>query len=46
MHNSTGCTVPFTWLLLDSQYMVALIANANMMVNIRKVWDEDSIRVH
>ena len=46
MHNATGIAVPLTWLLLDSQSTVYLIANENMLVNIRKVRGEDAIRVH
>ena len=46
MHNATGSAVPLTWLLLDSQSTVYLIANENMLVNIRKVRGEDAIRVH
>ena len=38
MHNATGRAVPLTWLLLDSQLTIDLIANSNMLVNIRKVW--------
>ena len=46
MYNTTGCTVPLTCLLLDSQSTVDLIANAKIMANIRKVWGKDAIRVH
>ena len=46
MHNTTRRAVPLTWILLDSQSMVDLIANQKIMVNIRKVRDKDSIRVH
>ena len=46
MHNSTGRAVPLTWLLLDSQLTVDLIANTKMLVNIRKVRGKDAIRVH
>ena len=38
--------MPLTWLLLDSQSTVDMIANNKMLVNIRKVRVEDSIRVH
>ena len=43
MHNNTGRAVPLTWLLLDSQSMVDLIANAEMLVNIRTVRGKDAI---
>ena len=46
MHNATGRAVPLTWLLLDSQSVVDLIANPRMLLNIRKVRSEDAIRVH
>ena len=46
MHNTTRRAVTLTWLLLDSQSTVDLIANTKMMVNIRKVRGEDAIRVH
>ena len=46
MHNVTGRAVPLTWLLLGSQLTVNLIANKNMMLNIRKVQDKDVIPVH
>ena len=46
MHNATRRAVPLTWLLLDSQLTVDLIANPKMLLNTRKVWGEDSIRVH
>ena len=46
MHNATGRAVPLSWLLLDSQLTVDLIANANMLVNISKVRVKDAIRVH
>ena len=46
MHKNTGHAVPTTWLLLDSQSMVDLIAKPKMLVNIRPVRDEDSMRVH
>ena len=46
MHNDTGREVPLTWLLLDSQSMVDLIANPRMLLNIRRVRSEESIRVH
>ena len=46
MHNTTSHAVPLTWLILDSQSTVELIANAKMLVNIRKVRGEDAIRVH
>ena len=46
MHNSTGCAVPLTWILLHSQLTVDLIANVQDLVNIRKVWVKDAISVH
>ena len=46
MHNTTGRALTLTWLLLDIQLTVNLIANAKMLVKIRKVWGEDAIRVH
>ena len=46
MHNTTGCAVPLTWLLLESQLTVDLIANAKMMINIRKVRGKCAIRVY
>ena len=46
MHNTTGCTLPLTWLLLGSQLTVDLIVNAKMLVNVRKMRGKDSIRVH
>ena len=46
MHNATGRAVPPTWLLLDSQSTMDLIANLKMMLNIRKVWVKDAIWVH
>ena len=45
MQNTTGRAVPLTWIILDSQFTVGLIANANMIVKIRKVRGEDAIRV-
>ena len=44
-HNASGRAVPLTWLLLDSQSTVDLIANPKVMANIRKVRVEDAIRV-
>ena len=46
MNKNTGCSVPLIWILLDSQSIVDLIANANILVNIRKVRGKDAIRVH
>ena len=46
MHNATGRAVLLTWLLLDSQSTVELIANPRMLLNIRKVRRKDAIRVH
>ena len=37
MHNATGRLVPLTWLLLDIQLTVDLIANPKMPLNVRKV---------
>ena len=46
MHNNTGLAVPLTWLLLESQSMVNLIANQMMLINIRRVRSKEAIRVH
>ena len=46
MNNNTGRAVPLTWILLDSQSTVDLIANPRMLINIRRVQSEDAIRVH
>ena len=46
MHNATGHAVPLTWILLDSQSTVDLIANPKVLVTIRKLWDKDAISVH
>ena len=46
VHNNTGRAVPLTWLLLDSQSTVDLIANPRMLLNIRRVQIENVIRVH
>ena len=46
MHNSNGCKVPLTWILLDIQSTVDLIENAKILVQIRTVRDENAIRVH
>ena len=46
MHNTTGRAVPLTWLLIDSQLTVNLIANPKMIVNVRKVRVKDAIWVH
>ena len=46
MHNTTGCAVPLTCLPINSQFTVDLIANAKIMVNIRKVQGKDAIRLH
>ena len=46
MHNDTGRVVPLTWIFLDNQSTVDLIANPRMLLNIRKVRSEDAIRVH
>ena len=46
MHKNTSHAVPLTWLLLESQSMVDLISNKKMLVNIRKMWGKDTIRLH
>ena len=46
MHNNTSQVVPLTWLLLNSQSAVELIANPIMLLNIRTVRSEYSICVH
>ena len=46
MHNVNGRAVSLTWLLLDSQLTVDLIANPRMLLNTRKVQSKDAIRVH
>ena len=46
MHNATRRVVPLTWILLDNQFTVDLIANPRMLLNIRKVRSKDAIRVH
>ena len=46
MHNATGRAVPLTWLLLNSQSTVDLIANPRIFLIIRKVRSKDAIRVH
>ena len=46
MQNATGLAVPLTFLLIDSQLLVDLIANPKMLLNIRKVRGNDNIRVH
>ena len=46
MYNATKHEVTLTWLLLNSQSTVDLIENPKMLVNIRKMRGEDSIRVH
>ena len=38
--------MPLTWLLLDIQLMVDLIANKKMLVNIRTVRGKDAIHAH
>ena len=45
-NNSTGQAVPFTWILLEIQSTMNLIANPNMLLNIKKVREKDAIRVH
>ena len=46
MHNTNGRAVTLTWLLLDSQFTVELVADKKNMVNIRNVQAKDSIRVY
>ena len=46
MHNDTGRAVPLTWLLLDRQSTVDLIANPRMLLIIRKVRIKNATRVH
>ena len=46
MHNDTVRVVRTAWLLLGIQSVVDLIANPKMLVNIRVVCDEYTIRVH
>ena len=46
MHNATGRAVPLTWLLLDSQSTVDLIANPRMLLKIRKARSKDAIHVN
>ena len=46
IHNATGCVVPLKWLFLDSHSTVDLIANPNILVNIRNMQGENAIRVH
>ena len=46
MKNATGRAVTLTWLLLNSQSKVDLIANPRMLLNIRKVRIEDAICVY
>ena len=46
MHNATGRAVSLTFILLDSQFTVDLIANPKMILNIRKLQGKDAIRVH
>ena len=46
LHNSTGRILPLTWLLLNSQSTLDLIANEDMLVNTRTVRGKDAIWVH
>ena len=46
MHNNPGRAVPTTWILLNSQSTVDLIANPKILENIRVVRDEDAIQVY
>ena len=46
MHNATGQAVNLTWLLLESQSTLDLVANPRMLLNIRKVRSKDTICLH
>ena len=46
MHNNTRRALHLTWLLLDSQLTVDLIANPKMLINIRKMRGKDAIQEH
>ena len=46
MYNNTGRAVSLTWLLLDSQSTVDLIADPRMLLNIRRMRSEEAIQVH
>ena len=46
MNKSTGRAVPLTWLLIDIQLTVDLVANPKILVNVSKVRGEDAITVH
>ena len=46
LHSSTGCEVPLTCLLFDSQPTVHLITNEKILVKIRTVQGKDAIRVN
>ena len=46
MHNDIRRAVPLTWILLDSQSTVDLIANPRMLLDIRRVRSEDAICIH
>ena len=46
VHNATGCAVPLTWLLFDSQSTGDMIVNPKILLTIRKMRYEDDIRVH
>ena len=46
MHNATGQAEPLTWLLLNIQSTVDLIANPKIMLNIRKVRGKYAILEH
>ena len=46
MHNATRRGVTITWVFLNSQLTVYLIANPIMLLNIRKVRSKDAIHVH
>ena len=46
MHNATERAVPLTWLIINIQLKLYLIANPKMPLNIRKVRGKDALRVH
>ena len=46
MQNETGRAGTLKWLLLDRQSTMDLIAKPRMLLNIRRVWSEEAIRVH
>ena len=46
MHSANGWAVNLTWLLLDSQLMLDLIANPKNLLNTRMVRGKGAIHVH